>query len=143
MSYNEQKLKTDQRLTPIPQYYNPNADAFEPLMGVNGASRSVICDASGNLLFTSGNPAAVSLTGSNVAEQKTQANAVSGSVTFSKPIQHLEIYNVDSTNTGVFTVNGINITVPAGKSFKASYAGTPSTIVTVTGSTSYILTRYE
>jgi hypothetical protein len=40
-------------------------------------------------------------------------------------------------------VNGINITVPAGEVFKASYGGTPRATVTVTGSTSYILTRYE
>jgi hypothetical protein len=85
----------------------------------------------------------VSLTGSNVVEQKTQADAVTGTVTFAKGIQHLEIYNTDVTNQGVFNVNGINITVPAKESFKASYGGTPRTTVTVTGSTSYILTRYE
>jgi hypothetical protein len=85
----------------------------------------------------------VSLTGSNVMEQKTQADASSGTVTFSKGIQFLEIYNVDATNQGVFNVNGINITVPAGESFKASYGGTTSANVSVIGSTSYILTRYE
>jgi hypothetical protein len=85
----------------------------------------------------------VHISGSIVAEQKTQANAVTGTVTFSKGIDTLEIYNVDATNQGVFNINGINITVPAGKSFKASFGGTPRTTVTVTGSTSYILTRYE
>jgi hypothetical protein len=85
----------------------------------------------------------VSLSGSNVAEQKTQADAVTGTVTFSTYITTLEIYNVDVTNQGVFNVNGMNITVPAGKSFKASFGGTPRTTVIVTGSTSYILTRYE
>jgi hypothetical protein len=64
-------------------------------------------------------------------------------VTFSKPIQYLEIYNTDGTNQGVFHVNGINITVPINESFKASYGGTPSADVTETGATSYILTRYE
>lgn len=34
-------------------------------MGINGASRTLIYDASGNPLFTASNPAAVSLTGSN------------------------------------------------------------------------------
>jgi hypothetical protein len=85
----------------------------------------------------------VLLSGNKVMEQKTQADASNGTVTFSKPIQTLEIYNVDATNQGVFNVNGINITVPAGKSFKASYGGTSVANVTVTGSTSYILTRYE
>lgn len=83
------------------------------------------------------------VTGSNVVEQKTETDAVTGTVTFSKTIQHLEIYNVDATNQGVFNVNGINITVPVGKSFKASFSGTARETVTVTGSTSYILTRYE
>lgn len=86
---------------------------------------------------------AAQITGTLVAEQKTQASASAGTVTFSKNILHLEIYNVDQTNQGVFNVNGINITVPAGKSFKASFGGTPRNTVTVTGSTSYILTRYE
>lgn len=85
----------------------------------------------------------VQLTGSNVVEQHTQADAISGTVTFSKNIQYLEIYNTDATNQGIFNVNGINITVPAGKSFKASFGGTSRATVTVTGATSYILTRYE
>jgi len=83
------------------------------------------------------------LTGSNVVEQKTESDAVTGTVTFAEGIQHLEIYNTDATNQGLFNVNGINITVPAAESFKASYGGTPRNTVTVTGSTSYILTRYE
>lgn len=85
----------------------------------------------------------VVLPGSFVAEQKTQAQATAGKVTFSKKIQHLEIYNTDTVNNGVFNVNGIPITVPKNESFKASFGGNPSTDITVTGSTSYILTRYE
>lgn len=83
------------------------------------------------------------LSGNIVEEQKTQSAAVGGKVTFSQPIKHLEIYNTDATNAGVFSVNGINLTVPAGEVFKAAIGGTPSTEVTITGSTSYILTRYE
>lgn len=86
---------------------------------------------------------AVVSSGSLVVEQKTQSDAVTGAITFTEDIQFLEIYNVDAVNQGVFNVNGINITVPPGKVFKASYKGTPNKIVTVTGSTSYILTRYE
>ena len=83
------------------------------------------------------------LIGTRVEEQKTEANASAGSVTFSKQIKTLEIYNTDGTNSGVFTVNGIAITVPAGKSFKAMFGGTPSSTVSVTGALTYILTRYE
>jgi hypothetical protein len=83
------------------------------------------------------------LTGSKLVEQHTQADAVGGTVTFAKNIQFLEIYNTDAVNDGVFNVNGINITVPKGESFKAAYGGTPRATVTVTGATTYILTRYE
>lgn len=85
----------------------------------------------------------VSFPGSVVAEQKTQADATTGIITFSEVIEHLEIYNTDAANDGVFAVNGINITVPKGEAFKASYGGIASAEVAVTGSTSYILTRYE
>lgn len=85
----------------------------------------------------------VQVAGNSVVEQKTQAQTVAGKVTFAQNIQHLEIYNTDATNDGVFVVNGINITVPKGQTFKASYGGTPSKDVTITGATTYILTRYE
>jgi hypothetical protein len=91
----------------------------------------------------SDNPLAVITTGDSVAEQKTQTQAVAGVVTFLKVIQQLEIYNTDAVNDGVFIVNGIDITVPKGEVFKAKFGGTPSVDVTISGSTSYILTRYE
>lgn len=83
------------------------------------------------------------LTGSNLQEQKTQANATGGVVTFSKPISTLEIYNTDATNAGVFTVNGIAMSVPKNTTFKSGFGGTPSPTVSVTGATTYILNRYE
>lgn len=88
------------------------------------------------------NPLSVQPVGSLLQEQLTQTAAVAGTVTFSKAIGTLEIYNTDTVNDGVFNVNGINITVPKTESFKASFGGTQSTNVTVTGSTAYILTRY-
>jgi hypothetical protein len=86
----------------------------------------------------------VSSPGDILVEQKTQADAATGTVTFSKNVQHLEILNTDTVNDGVFNVNGINITVPKTKSFKATFGGTPRATVTgITGATTYILTRYE
>jgi hypothetical protein len=82
------------------------------------------------------------LTGSNLQEQKTEADAVGGVLTFSKPIQYIELYNTDETNAGVFTVNGIAITVPVGKVFNSGIGGTPSAQVTITGATKYIVSRY-
>lgn len=78
-----------------------------------------------------------------LVEQKTQADAAVGVVTFSDNIGAIEIYNTDPTNAGVFAINGINLNVPAGKVFNATViGGTPGKTVTITGSTSYILSRY-
>lgn len=85
---------------------------------------------------------AAQLTGSKVEEQKTEMDATSGSLTFAENIEYIGIYNRDATNDGVFNVNGINITVPAGEAVDFHIGGTPSTTVTVTGATTYILTRY-
>jgi hypothetical protein len=81
--------------------------------------------------------------GSRLEEQKTQANAVNGTITFTKNVQFIGIYNRDTINDGVFNVNGINITVPKGESVEFQVGGTLRATVTVTGSTSYIVSRYE
>jgi hypothetical protein len=77
-----------------------------------------------------------------VAEQHTQADAVSGVLTFSDNISWIGIYNTDTVNNGVFTVNGIAITVPKGDTFQDGIGGTIGKTVSITGSTSYIVTRY-
>jgi hypothetical protein len=87
-------------------------------------------------------PAVTTLLGSKVAEQLTQTNAVSGVLTFSNTINWIGIYNTDTVNDGVFTVNGIAITVPKGESFQDGIGGTIGKTVSITGSTSYIVTRY-
>ncbi|SDO79012.1 hypothetical protein [Halobacillus aidingensis] len=81
------------------------------------------------------------LTGSKLQEQKTEVDAASGVVSFAENIQAIEIYNRDTAD-GVFTVNNIDITVPADDSFQATVGGTPSNEVSVSGSTSYIIGRY-
>jgi triacylglycerol esterase/lipase EstA (alpha/beta hydrolase family) len=87
-------------------------------------------------------PAVTTLLGSKVAEQLTQTNAVSGVLTFSDTINWIGIYNTDTVNDGVFTVNGIGITVPKSATFQDGIGGTIGKTVSVTGSTSYIVTRY-
>ena len=87
-------------------------------------------------------------------ESKTEANAVAGVVTFAANITHLEIINRDGTNDGVFTVNDIPIPlVKSTKDANGNYSflsfwkdgvgGTLGKTVTITGSTSYILNRFE
>ncbi len=93
--------------------------------------------------ITSGTtPVPTTLTGSSLAEQKTQANAVNGVLTFSANISTIEMYNTDVLNDGVFTINGIVINVPRGTVYKSTIGGTPGTTVTVTGATTYIISRY-
>lgn len=84
----------------------------------------------------------VQLSGSSLQEQLTQDDANDGILIFSEPIEHIEIYNTDETNNGVFVVNGISITVPPKNAFKSAIGGTPSNQVTVTGATAYIVSRY-
>ena len=83
-----------------------------------------------------------SLPNQTLVEQKTQVNATAGVLTFSANINAIEIYNTDVTNAGVFTVNGVAINVPATKVFNTVIGGTPSAMVTVTGATTYIVSRY-
>ena len=78
-----------------------------------------------------------------LAEAKTEADAVAGVLTFAENIFVIEIYNRDAVNAGVFTVNGLEINLPASESYMSAIGGTPSPEVTVTGSTSYIINRYE
>jgi hypothetical protein len=84
----------------------------------------------------------MTLTGSKLAEQKTEANVVTGTLTFTENIQYIGIYNRDTVNDGVFNVNGIDITMPAGESERFEMSGTPRATVNVSGSTSYIVSRF-
>ena len=83
-----------------------------------------------------------SLPNTTLVEQKTQVDAVAGVLTFSANIGAFEIFNTDATNAGVFVINGITVNVPATKVFNAAIGGTPSVTVTVTGATTYIVSRY-
>ena len=86
----------------------------------------------------------VQLSGSKLAEQQTEADAVAGVLTFTTGnFGTIEIYNTDAVNAGVFAVNGININVPPAKTFKASVGGVAGATVTITGATTYIVSRYE
>jgi hypothetical protein len=107
------------------------------------AWRSLQVDAAGNPLFTLGNPGNVKQSTIALQEQKTEAAAAAGTLTFSEDISIIEIYNTHATNTGVFTVNGIAISVPAKASFQAAIGGTPGKTVAVTGTTTYIVGRYK
>jgi hypothetical protein len=92
------------------------------------------------------NPVPTSIVGSlakdTLQEQLTETDAVAGVLTFTEPIKIVEIYNTDATNSGTFNVNGIDIVVPATDSYMSAVGGTESTQVTITGATTYIISRY-
>ena len=76
-----------------------------------------------------------------LAEQQDESDGTT--LTFSDDIEVIEIYNTDGSNDGVFEVNGIEITVPAGEAFMSAVAGTIGNVVNVSGATtSYIVSRY-
>ena len=89
-------------------------------------------------------PGVVTVKGSTLLEQLTQADVSGGDLTFAAAVEYVEIYNTDASNAGTFTVNGVVITVPADTVFGPAKIGTtPSATVTVAGSTaSYIVSRY-
>ena len=122
MAYNPigVKLLRDEDELPIPQYYDPATAKMKPLE----------------------DPRLVQLTGSIVQETKNETNASNGTVTFSKTIKQIGIFNKSNTD-GTFNVNGLDIFVPARGSFTNPIGGTPRATVTITGATSYALQRYE
>lgn len=67
MPYNTKKIITDVTgRNPIPAYFNPDTDQYEPLFGQNGSNRVLIWGANDQPLLTQDNPGHVQLTGSNV-----------------------------------------------------------------------------
>jgi hypothetical protein len=59
--FNTKTLVRDVDGHAIPQYFNPDADQYEALLGKYGASRVLLYDANGNPLLTQGNPGYVDM----------------------------------------------------------------------------------
>ena len=101
--------------------------------------KNIISDG-GNSITVDGS---VNIAASTLVEQLTQADAETGVITFAENISTIKIHNTDAVNAGVFTVNGIDITVPVSTIVKETIGGIPSKDVTITGATTYIVSRYE
>lgn len=80
--------------------------------------------------------------GTFLQQQLTEANASGGTLTFAATVVYVEIVNTDATNAGLFNVNNIVIKVPPKGTYRNPVGGTPRATVTVTGATSYIVSRY-
>lgn len=115
MGYDTAKVLRDEDDVPIPQIWDEEADAFLPYEG----------DAR--------------LKGSRVEEVLTQADAVSEVLTFSAPIQSIEIYHNEDTPQE-FVVNGITIPVGPG-GWRSPIGGTPSDEVTIPASVDCVVSR--
>jgi len=56
VAHNTKPILTDVNGKPIPQYFDPLADEYKPLLGQHGAARSVLYGPDGQPIGTAGNP---------------------------------------------------------------------------------------
>ena len=56
MAHNTKPILVDVNGRPIPQYFDPLADEYKPLLGQHGAARSILYGPDGQPIGTSGNP---------------------------------------------------------------------------------------
>lgn len=77
-----------------------------------------------------------------LVETFTEVDAIAGVLTFAENIDAIEIFNVDATNIGTFLVNGLGIVIPPSTPFKTIVGGIANNVITITGSTAYIVNRY-
>jgi len=92
-----------------------------------------------NLLFSGSAKVNATITGSILAEQKTNADADANVITFSANITAIEIFH-DELTWQEFIVNGLTITVPPG-GWDRQLGGTPSPEVTIPTGISCIVGR--
>ena len=107
--------------------------------GGSGATVTFTCDALGIKTDASFNAGDTGVTGT----MTTTTQGTIPTLTFTDDISSVELHNTDSSNAGIFTVNGIAIKIPASCVKQITVGGTPSPAITVTGATSYIVSRFE
>jgi hypothetical protein len=56
VAHNTRPILVDVNGKPIPQYFDPLADEYKPLLGQHGAARSILYGPDGQPIGTSGNP---------------------------------------------------------------------------------------
>lgn len=74
-------------------------------------------------------------------EEKTEADAVEGTVTFTGNFTGGIVIQNTSATAGAFVVNGLTIHVAANSTVRWLIGGTPAKTVAVTGATSYIISQ--
>lgn len=90
-------------------------------------------------------PLTVQLSGSQLVEAtQTEDDATEGMHTFEGPIGALELVNADPLSSLHAVVNGITVIVPPLTVWGPSFiGGTPSASVVISGSSAYLVNRYE
>ena len=111
MAYNTKNIKRDASGAPVPQFFDPAADDYQPLEGTGGAHKT-------------------QLTGSSLVEQQNEGHAVAGVHTFATNIYALEIFH-NEIYSQPFWVNTLQLYVPPG-GWRSNIGGTPGTTVTAT-----------
>jgi hypothetical protein len=132
-------IKDSQGKIPMPQFKHKDTGKMVKILGKDAPFYQMLDD-KGEIVGGT-NPLTTKVAGTDLEEQLTEAQAASGKITFAQNLRTVEIFNTSNAK-GTFKVNGINIVVPAGKSFKSNVGGTPSRVVEVSGATSYIVSRY-
>jgi len=79
--------------------------------------------------------------GSKVAEILDETDLAGSDVVFSEPVNFIRIFNFDTDNFGLFTINGLVFKVAPGFGLETGVGGTPSATVSVSGSTEFVLHR--
>lgn len=113
MPYNTKSLVTDKNNKPVPQYFNPKSDQYEPIEGSYGAN-------------------------SFIERGRIVKDAFSGSSTTTKNYQ-TKMYGFGIVNDGesnlTVTINSFNIVVKPDETFDDLFD--PFTSVTITGNTNF------
>ena len=104
--------------------------ANAPLTGVTDVSVTGVSD--------------VRFAGNTLVEQLSNLDVVADELTFSAPVEYIQIYNSDGVATLLATVNTVTITVPADTLIGPIKVGsTPSAVVAIAGAAStFIVSRF-
>ncbi|GLI82316.1 hypothetical protein ANABIO32_00020 [Rossellomorea marisflavi] len=141
-------LKDNQRMlkdyfgeAPLPQFKNKKTGKMEKHQG-NVSPFYQLLTEKGEVVSAI-SPLSVSTKGTVLQEQLTDADSTNNTLTFAKNLEFIEIFNYHSSNEGKFEINGFEVNVPADSSVCVNLGGTLGKTVKVSGSTSYIVARYE
>ena len=113
MAYNSKSLVTDRNNKPVPQYYNPKSDQYEPIVGAHGAN-------------------------SFIERGRIVKDAFSGSTTITKTyLTNMYGFGIvnDGENDLTVSINNFNIVVKPTEAFDDLFD--PFTTLTISGNSAF------